>query len=360
MKHLVVYHQAGKSCHGPVNSGLWSWGDEIVVGFHKGEFMIDRGKPPLADLAQPQVSAQARTLDGGETWTYEEPEGLTEWFNFKGTVEGLQPKSLPSEGINFAHPNFAMRFAGGLYRISYDRCRTWEGPYAFPHFGLDTLTSRTSYIVNGPNDCTVFLSGRSASLFNIQCKLSDRTFAARTTDGGQTYAFLSWVVPEDPAPRSVQPSVVQLANGKLVAGLRRRVDRERDGVVNKISWIDAYGSGDEGRTWAFLSQVAVTEESFKLNGNPASIIALPGGQLAAVYGYRSLPWGMRLRLSNDGGRTWGSVIPMRNDGRTYDLGYPRSAVRVDGKVVSLYWISTESLVESHIAATIWDPAQFIE
>lgn len=356
MHHIVVYHESGKSCHGPANNGIWSWGAEIVVGFTKGTFQIDRGKPPLSDATKPQLNVQARSLDGGESWSYEEPANLGSGFTTKGTVEDSPPLPLPAAGIDFRHPDFAMRMIGPTFRISYDRCRSWHGPYALPDFGLDALTTRTAYLVDGPQACLVFLSGRSSSQFRVQCKLDDRAFCARTTDGGRSFEMLGYMVPEDPAPRSVQPSVVRLPSGTLVAGLRRRIDREPNGVLQRISWIDAYQSSDAGHTWAFLSTIGLTEESFLHNGNPPNLILLPDGRLAAVYGYRSVPFGIRLRISTDDGHSWGSVMLLRNDGRNYDLGYPRSVVRPDGKVVSVYWMSTETRFESHIAATIWDPA----
>lgn len=43
------------------------------------------------------------------------------------------------------------------------------------------------------------------------------------------------------------------------------------------------------------------------------------------------------------------------DGGTWDLGYPRMVQRPDGKVVTIYYFTTEKKKEQHIAATIWDP-----
>ena len=49
------------------------------------------------------------------------------------------------------------------------------------------------------------------------------------------------------------------------------------------------------------------------------------------------------------------VIILRDDARTWDIGYCRSVVRSDDKVVSVYYFSTEKNSERHIASTIWDP-----
>ena len=38
----------------------------------------------------------------------------------------------------------------------------------------------------------------------------------------------------------------------------------------------------------------------------------------------------------------------------WDIGYTRSIQRPDGKIVTIYYYSTEKNVEQHIAATIWE------
>lgn len=122
MKHLIVYYEPGASCHGPVNSGIWQWGDEIVVGFTKGVFMPDRGKPPLSDPNQPQRNVQARSLDGGLSWAFEAPANLGGGFTTKGLVETEDPPlPLPPSGLDFAHPDFGLRMNGSLLRHQRSR-----------------------------------------------------------------------------------------------------------------------------------------------------------------------------------------------------------------------------------------------
>jgi len=38
LDHVVVYKKAGRFCGWPANHGIWSWGNEIVVGFELGYF----------------------------------------------------------------------------------------------------------------------------------------------------------------------------------------------------------------------------------------------------------------------------------------------------------------------------------
>ena len=46
-------------------------------------------------------------------------------------------------------------------------------------------------------------------------------------------------------------------------------------------------------------------------GNPPAMIKMQDGRICLVYGYRATPFGIRARLSEDGGHTWGDVIHLR-------------------------------------------------
>ena len=80
--------------------------------------------------------------------------------------------------------------------------------------------------------------------------------------------------------------------------------------------------------------------------------------MCLTYGFRAEPYSMCARLSDDGGRTWREPIVLRDDGLSRDMGYPRSVLRPDGKVVTVYYFcDRETGPERYIAATIWDPAR---
>ena len=222
------------------------------------------------------------------------------------------------------------------YYYSYDRGTTWRGPYALPLFGQPGVMARTDYIVNGPSDCMLFLTASKAN------RKEGRPFCARTTDGGRTWRFLSFIGPE-PAGYAIMPSTVRLSPTDLVTTIRR-LDAPR-------SWIDAYASHDDGRSWSFLA----TPEPDTGEGNPPSLLRLPDGRLCLIYGVRARPYGIRARLSDDGGKTWSQAIVLRDDGGSTDVGYVRSVVRPDGKVVAVYYYSDRSGPTRYIGATIFDP-----
>lgn len=336
IKHVIVYGEPGRFCGWPANSGVWVWGDEILVGFQLGYYR-EKERDHSIDRDRSSASVMARSLDGGESWRLERPETL---------MAGGDPVPCPG-GVDFAHSGFAMACRGAKFLISYSRGKTWQGPYELPSFGRE-LTSRTDYIVNGEDDCLFFLSAFEEK---IEAKLQDRAFCARTQDGGKTFEFLSWMTPLSPSyrVRSVMPSTVRVSEDQLVSALRRRLDSPKPGYPQY--WIDAYVSNDNGCTWKLLSKVADTG---KHNGNPPSMVRVRDGRLCVTYGYRATPFGIRARISDDNGGSWGKEIHLRDDGRTWDLGYVRTVERLDGKLVTIYYHTTQENPEQHIVATVWD------
>jgi hypothetical protein len=46
---------------------------------------------------------------------------------------------------------------------------------------------------------------------------------------------------------------------------------------------------------------------------------------------------------------------LSNDVVDFDSGYVRSALRSDGRIVSIYYLKTRDRIELHFEATIWNP-----
>jgi hypothetical protein len=81
----------------------------------------------------------------------------------------------------------------------------------------------------------------------------------------------------------------------------------------------------------------------------------------AVYGRRTRPYGIRARVSEDGGRTWGRERVLRDDGGSWDLGYPRVVKLPGGAVMAAYYFNrADDPIQCnggvrHIAGTIFSP-----
>lgn len=340
ISHNVVYYESGEFNAWPANQGgqAWQWGNEILVGFFNGIYEEKEGH----NWAEPVKLLFARSTDGGETWSVSQAS--------YGEAEGPAPGD-----INFAHPDFALRIFDELegFFISFDRGGTWAGPYNFgdllsdsPVAG-DEFTSRTDYIVNSASGALFFMSSRRELIFT-----EDYAYMAKTSDGGASFDFVSFIDPFD-IRRNVMPSTVRISDTELVTCVRRK--------DNDSYWIETYRSTDNGESWSSLGQLDRTGDN---NGNPAALVRLPNGHLVCIYGVRQRQGMSRIsaKVSSDSGSTWGLEQRLRDDYvgpdafGDVDLGYPRAFVRPDGKIVTVYYWATSSRPEQHIAATVFQVA----
>lgn len=351
LQTVVVFGEEGKFAAWPAGHGVWSWKDEILVGFSVGSH-LEHDSGHAIDRTKPEHHVLARSLDGGETWQIDYPAKRGMLVHLGGMRKGITDPTLtetaPSEildPINFAHPDFCMtlrlmRINGGFSRVyySYDRGRSWQGPFCLPTFEQPGVMARTDYIVNGRSDCHVFTTVAKST------GGEGRVIAARTTDGGLNWKMLSFVGPE-PGGFSIMPSTVRTSNGRLVMTTRRRGGPKS----NDRRWIDAWKSEDNGNSWSSLGDVV--EDVGR--GNPPSLLRLRDGRLCVTYGVREAPYQICGKLSNDDGATWSKPIVLQHGGGSWDIGYTRTVQRSDGKLVTIYYYQASDSPFHQILSTIW-------
>lgn len=211
------------------------------------------------------------------------------------------------------------------------------GPYRLPDFGASGTAARTDYIVDGKHEMMMFLTVAKANGHE------GRTIAIRTQDGGKNWNQVGFVG-DEPTGFSIMPATVRLGKNELFTIVRRREPDRR--------WNAAYRSLDNGITWK--PQVDPIDNLGE--GNPPALLQLRDGRLCYAYGFRAEPFCIGVKLSVDGGHTWGDSLILRSDGANRDIGYPRMVQRPDGKVVVIYYFNDlETGPERYIAASIFSP-----
>lgn len=348
VRHVPVYAVPGRFGGWPANHGIWSWGNEILVGFSAGYYQ-NLGPRHHIDREKPEEHLLARSLDGGETWKVENPASRGALIPVGDALHGITPPGLVERpwtdcpgGIDFTHPDFALTVrmtsantGPARFYYSLNRGHDWQGPFRLPLFGQRGLAPRTDYVVRGKHECLLFMTAPK------QDRKEGRPFCARTRDGGRTWEFAGWIGPE-PAGYSIMPATTSLSGPKSLLTAVRCREGQR-------SWIETFRSDDDGTNWSDR-QVPVPDTG---EGNPASLIRLADGRLCLTYGYRAPPFGMRARVSADEGRTWGAELILRDDGGGRDVGYPRTVQRSDGTIVTIYYFHDRPDSDRYIAATLF-------
>jgi len=348
--------------HGwPANNGVWQWGDEILVGFTQGDYFLRNGH----NIGGRQDSLLARSLDGGQTWNMFDPEGFLD-DDHPEKYQG-QGKTALKQPIDFTHPDFAMRiFAsgyhgnddpeGGLF-YSYDRGKTWKGPFALtglldsPDLKGMKLAPRTDYLVQNQKHCFIYIAAHTEE------KDPKRVGCIESTDGGLTFNFVSWVTPKTDEYSGIMTQTVQVDDDEFLLTYRKIFkDKSRDDTI------EAYRSQDGCQTWSLSGTI----KEMKAHSNPPALVKLKDGRFCCAYGDRHAAE-MRARYSRDNGQSWGPEVIIRDDFQSRDrnpletltpsadMGYPRMVQREDGKLALIYYWCTAKNMQEHIACSIWKP-----
>jgi hypothetical protein len=357
ISHIIAASEKDKFLGWPANNGTWQWGEEILLGFTRGDYHQGGGH----NISGIEESLFSRSMDGGKSWEMFAPENFMDGDNIKWVPEKKNKLATP---LDFYHEGFAIRFFatgyhgnddpdGGFY-YSYDRGRSWEGPFYLgnmhnhPELKGFKITTRTDYIVTGENELYVFISARNDHVNRLGC--------IRTTDGGISFEFLSWITPPhyDIYVNAIMSSTVRLGEDKFITAYRKIYpalnNREGNGVEVAVS-------DDRGLSWKIISIV----KNFESSSNPPALAELKDGRLVCIYGDRHNSR-MAGKYSADGGKTWGEEFILRDnftDGTSYwDFGYPVLFSGNDGKLLAAYYWASEENMQQHIAVSAWYPPEF--
>lgn len=120
-----------------------------------------------------------------------------------------------------------------------------------------------------------------------------------------------------------EPHMVETGDGRLVVHIRNHNEQDK-GVILQCE------SRDGGKSWS-------EPHATGLLGLPAHLLRLKDGRLLTTYGYRHDPYGNRIAVSNDHGRTWSRPIALSAEAARRDIGYPSSIELPDGTMLSVWY-----------------------
>jgi len=332
-EHVIVYRETGKFAGWPANYGMWAWGDELVVGFTQCTLLAKAGfHARTREL--PAYPLQARSLDGGRTWTtirtpapspdnrgFSADEHMIPALKVATAIEqGLGPLPSPCPGdIDFTHPDFAIMCArtglgGGTlpwFYLSTDRAHSWQGPYSLPMFGQTGIEARTDAIINGPRDCMLFVAAASE-----QGEEGKGVLLARTTDGGLTWEAAKPIYDPGIDAQTIGNQAVVLRDGSVLVFFT-------EFSSNGQTSIRFVKSTDHGATFGPPVEAASTNLTLTCTLSPDQQQYVRDG--CSLFDVAADPWNGNLyivwqdgrdrnidriafSMSSDGGATWSSPV----------------------------------------------------
>jgi hypothetical protein len=365
IEHTVAYRNEGEFCSWPFSGGMWQFADgEIAVGFTRAP--VDYSNPKT--LSHSRVECEAgthslvRSYDGGKTWdgdnvddVYSRPaydHVVAEAPRAEGQGGPYDPRADGYMlGCGFGNP-FSEKPAHAYTSVSTDRGKSWSAPLRLPTWlpgcgdrrTWSFATGRPSYVLRDDGMLLLFAAA-SRTPKGAAWGLDAAPVIYASPDGGAYWGFLGEIELENPHPLACTPYPMIRRDGAILCAVRRQYS-------TPAAFTQVYISEDNGLRWRCLSRVNEW-------GAPANLVELADGRIVCVYGYRQKPYGIRARVSEDGGATWGAELILRDDGGSWDLGYPRTLLLADGTLVTAYYFNrTSDSVQQdggvrHIAATRW-------
>ena len=241
--------------------------------------------------------------------------------------------------LDSVSPEQRQRWLGNRTRRSTDGGRTWEEPVnslaSTPHGPIQLRDGRLLFMgVDDPGETHYGL------------------IAVESVDEGRSWRQIG-TVPLSAADRAVsEPHAAELPDGRLVCLWRYQPEV----VDDSPRYLRQTDSDDGGRTWT-------ETRTTPMDGHPAHLLLLAGGDLLATYGRRVPPMGQRACLSRDGGATWAveEEIVLRDDApdldlswpANWDLGYPATVELSPGELLTVYYQIAPPDLKPSIQATRW-------
>ena len=345
LRHGVAHRDENAFCGWPFLGGFWRTGSgDWLVGFQKKPANYADPREINHDevaLARPKILT-VRSTDNGENWG--DPQPLFDMadgpevvarngdYSALPPVDFTDPDTLVASG---ATPDYFRPESQGWVRVSTDGGHSWRPPILMRMTGLPSVSGNGSPLVRPDGVALQFVTVVTENGWKR------RPAVFRATEGGGAWAFMSYITPEvdDGAGwadqtlpirfsphRYFYPRGIWLPSGRILCSLRGQRD------PTSVFWTEIFASDDGGRSWVFHSRVNDW-------GAPGDLTRMADGRIACVYGCRMPPYGLRCRISEDEGATWGRELILRNDGGSCDLGYPRVMECAPGELLTVYYFN---------------------
>lgn len=256
--------------------------------------------------------------------------------------DGLSDKlSLAYLNSGAATAGHERRYFGSTYKLSEDGGISWSevkrAPVTAPH-GPMAMSDGSLLYMGNPK---VYAENESErNLFShSDCKLE-----VWHSQDGESWTQRSTLNLDFSNYFYCETNMAQLPGGEIIAHIR--VQGMPDAAQeHKIFAVFQCESTDGGASWSEPKRI-------NEHGSPPHLLLHSSGRLICAYGRRIPEFGEIVRISEDGGKSWGEeyMIASAPEG---DLGYPASVELNDGSVLTVYYQKPTADALCQIYASRW-------
>lgn len=237
---------------------------------------------------------------------------------FTSTAFIFQAKKLDKELKEFAEKinlSTLRKDHGFWMRRSTDGGKSWSKKYRTPVYSPHGPTLMT--------DGTLFFPGQRKGCASGQMTSTQEFCAAFSNDNGVSWQVKS-IIPM-PAGHDIRTIFeihgIEAPDGTLVVQYRNN--------YNDLDETWQCESADGGETWSTPHSIC--------KGFPSHLQKFGQDKVIMTYGIRTVPYGIRARISKDSCKTWSEEIVISDDGTCWDLGYPSTVEMPDKSLFTLWY-----------------------
>ncbi len=348
VRHTVICGGRNLFCGHPWIFGVHNFGGgEIVITHFHAPCAYREPRDVRHDfgyMSRSRVILQ-RTLNGGETWPKEfnvvlydhtvPIEEQRKWLfqpNPKyAKIDMSKPDSTLITLRAYAGKPYIHQATGNVIRElvifalrSADRGRTWEKtPIIIKSTTMAEMADTGSYLKMPDGSILHTFIGLTKRIAEDPL---EHAIICCSDNGGLTWHYLS-TISRDPfgEVHMGYPVLLALPDGRILSTLGMMTFK------GGIRWVGVSFSNDEGLTWTQPKRIT------RWGTSPYPVL-LRDDRILILYAWRRTPpYGIRGRVSDDGGETWSQEFIVRGDGAGPDLGYPVVTQLEDGRIFTAYY-----------------------